>query len=1464
MRIKLLLLTFFLGLNGYAQFSKTHYIPPISNSEAYQSLEQALYISCPSTTNVNYKITALGGASTTGVVSRDNPKSIIIGNGSDTQILASEFYVGSVLNNKGYIVEADDLIYVTVRLTAINQAGGIVSKGLAALGTEYRIGAFTNNSPGLITDTRHYTFASVLATENNTVVTFSDIKPGTTLVNQNTGNAPFSITLNSGESYIIATQGPNNANRDGLIGALISSNKPIAVNCGSYGGSNGSVTNSSDFGFDQIVSTKNIGNEYIFIKGKGNNDVEKPLLVAHENGTEVFINGNTTPTAILNAGEYLAINGFNFTSDNNLYVKTSKNVFAYQGLGGSGNEANQNMHFVPPLSCETPKIINNIPKINEVGTDSNFGGTVSIVTKKGASLNFIINSLDYTLANLSNIGVSYTGPSNVTGNPDYVTYIFNGLSGNVSVFSSESVYLSYFGSSGFATYGGFYSGFTFAPEVAFQKVSVSNENCIPNIVLKVNDVTSFDQFQWYFNEVPITTGATNNSYTPTQPGFYHVKASISSCGRSFESDRIPVSSCSTNLDGDLANDNIDIDNDNDGITNCTESFGNQTINTAVTTGNIPNSTITYNTSYSTSTMAAAIPFTGNADGSFITEVPAGKGYFVDYTLNFSQPTNITLEYPQTAAASDLINSNAEYVVNSDINKTITVLNPSNQLLIDTNYDGIYESDVTQYSSFEIRFRLNGSNPLAAGSADFKFQSYQTASLKITHKNLSDTEINKSTFKVLATCVYKDTDSDGIPDQLDNDSDNDGISDVIEAQGNAPVILSNSDTNLNGLDNAFENGFIPYDNDNDSVPDYLDLDSDNDGILDSVEGIVDTDTDGIKNFRELDSDNDLCFDVKEAGFSDNNFDGILGDTTAIVNANGLVTNATGYTTPHPDYTTAAPITIIAQPTNKAQCLFETTTFEIDVNAETYQWQLSTDNGVNWSNISNDTTYSGTNTNQLTITNLQSNMNGFVYRVQLNRSGNSCDFYSNHALLTIYELPIVNSGVTYIQCDTDTNNQSIFNLRNKESQLSNNYANEKMDFFLTETGARNNEASDLITNPTSYENTSSPQTIWVRVTNNNNCFSVTSMELYVSTAGAITFPQPSDKHQCDDYVDAVNNDYDGIASFDFTDIANDLTTFLNNSNLEFKFYKNENDYYLENDVNGNSLAISDISNYRNIGYKDRQTIWIRIEDKITDACFGKPITFDVVVEPLPAIDTNVDKEDDTYICTNDANIYQTLTSGLPQNSNFSNYLFQWHKDGTPLNGENNPYLNVNEAGEYKVTVSNANGLQCSKERIITVNTSNTATLIGEPVVKDLTENNSISITVTGLGNYVFTLDDLYAERQTTGYFENVRPGLHTIYVLDLNGCPVLEVPVSITGFPQYFTPNGDGYHDHWNMIGASSQFNSKAKIYIFNRYGKLLKEINPLNEGWDGTYLGVPQPSDDYWYKSILEDGREVRGHFTLKR
>ncbi|MBO0322521.1 gliding motility-associated C-terminal domain-containing protein [Muricauda sp. CAU 1633] len=90
----------------------------------------------------------------------------------------------------------------------------------------------------------------------------------------------------------------------------------------------------------------------------------------------------------------------------------------------------------------------------------------------------------------------------------------------------------------------------------------------------------------------------------------------------------------------------------------------------------------------------------------------------------------------------------------------------------------------------------------------------------------------------------DADGDGIPNHLDIDSDNDGLFDNYEAQGPFSFNLpSGEDTDGNGLDDSYESspgageGIIPIDTDKDGVNDYLDIDSDNDGILDQNESSV---------------------------------------------------------------------------------------------------------------------------------------------------------------------------------------------------------------------------------------------------------------------------------------------------------------------------------------------------------------------------------------------------------------------------------------------------------------------------------------------------------------------------------------------------------------------------------------------------------------------------------------------------
>lgn len=1499
-KILFLLITLF-SISCFAQFSKTHYIPPLSGSNSVPAQEQYLYISTPSLTPVKVKINAIGVGITNVTVSQNSPHVYPIGFGTDTQLMTSSGFLNAILSDKGFIIEAESLVYVAARVNAgnYNQAGSLVSKGLSALGKQFRVGAYintatTNSSPA------RYTFLSILATENNTLIEFKDIKPGVTLINNTaTGNTPASVTLNKGQSYVLATEDTSTANKDGLIGALVKSNKPIAFNCGSFGGTNGDLNGNLDLGFDQIVPIENIRSKntnetkYIFVRGFGLDITERPLLVAHEDNTEIFI--NEVSTTILNAGQYLAIDGSLYGSNGNMYVRTTKPTFAFQSVGGS-TQANQEMFFVPPLNCSTPNVVNNIPFLESI-TPRTFttNSGVNVVTETGATLQIGIDGINYPISSLPS-GVT-ANLQTVIANPAFEVYNITGLRGNIGVFSNKQVYVSYFGSSGAATYGGYYSGFDLKPEIISEIKTGAASSCIPDVVLKISTLSAYDTFQWYFNDDPII-GATINSHTPTQPGFYQVKGSITGCPNAdpIFSDKIPVSDCPLDSDNDGTNNNIDIDLDNDGIINSFEA----NISTLNQSNNA--SSPDYDATITGSGTIAEKPLYG-----FVSTVPAGTMNSVLYTLNLKKTESISVNYisqdnpNQTTDISEYLNAEGDFVIKVPTDKTITLTDPQNQLLVDTNYDGIFESSVTEYSSFEIRFRLKSTTPLAPGLGSFQFSSYLTNSVTLSHTNLSDTRVNKAIFMINRTQTF-DSDSDGIPDLLDLDSDNDGIPDTIEAQGKGFKVFSGIDSNKNGLDNAFEPGLIRINTDNDVfntfpvVYDLLDLDSDNDGIFDLTEsgsmvidanndGIIDgstaafgrnglfdglerspdsgilkytisdTDMDGTLNYIDLDSDNDLCFDVIEAGFSDPDTNGILGNNPVIVNAKGIVTSGIGYTTPNNNYVIAAPIAITSQPQAIPTCELKSTTITVlDNGGNTYQWQLSID-GIIWNNILNNANYQNATTKTLTLIKVTNAMNGNKYRVKLDKIGNSCGLISSETTLTIYSIPVVNT-VTIVQCDNDTDGYSDFNLTVKNSEISSNSTLETFTFYTSQSEA---EAADLkksISNPLAFTNTiSGGMPVWVSVKNANGCTSVVQITLVVSTT-QIPASFTRTFAVCDD-LGAANDDTDGIAAFDFSTVTTDILAILplSSSSYSIKFYKNEADALSEN------YEITNTSNYRNEGYPNQQKIWVRVESTANNACYGLSPRVTLIVNPKPNINTNENLKENELVCSNLPTFFVTLDAGIQDGSLTTDYTYTWSRDNNILANKTSYTLDVNQEGNYAVEVRTLAG--CSRIRTIKVTASDVAK-ITNIAITDLSETNTATVTVSGQGEYEYSIDAPFGPFQDSNFFDNIAAGIHEIYINDKNGCGTVSQKIAVIGVPKFFTPNGDGQNDYWNVKGVNANFNANSTIYIYNRYGKLLKQITASSQGWDGTFTGQPLPSDDYWYAVKLDDGREATGHFSLKR
>ncbi|KZS40551.1 hypothetical protein AWE51_06260 [Aquimarina aggregata] len=127
------------------------------------------------------------------------------------------------------------------------------------------------------------------------------------------------------------------------------------------------------------------------------------------------------------------------------------------------------------------------------------------------------------------------------------------------------------------------------------------------------------------------------------------------------------------------------------------------------------------------------------------------------------------------------------------------------------------------------------------------------------------------------------------------------------------------------------------------------------------------------------------------------------------------------------------------------------------------------------------------------------------------------------------------------------------------------------------------------------------------------------------------------------------------------------------------------------------------------------------------------------------------------------------------------------------------------------------------------------------------------------------------QSSPVFSGVPPGDYRI-TARYRDCPASERESEvfmILGYPKYFTPNGDGFHDTWSLVNIENQ--PTALIYIFDRYGKLLKQLRPGGPGWDGTYNGNNMPSSDYWFRVEFNEPRDPNmrrrvfaGNFSLIR
>ena len=186
-------------------------------------------------------------------------------------------------------------------------------------------------------------------------------------------------------------------------------------------------------------------------------------------------------------------------------------------------------------------------------------------------------------------------------------------------------------------------------------------------------------------------------------------------------------------------------------------------------------------------------------------------------------------------------------------------------------------------------------------------------------------------------------------------------------------------------------------------------------------------------------------------------------------------------------------------------------------------------------------------------------------------------------------------------------------------------------------------------------------------------------------------------------------------------------------------------------------------------------------------------------------------------------------------------------------------------YTFTPENGQCANITTETI-EVNSFSNLEITVENISEAFDSNQIIEVSaVGGSGNYEYQLDG--GAWQNSSIFQNVTGCYeHIVKVRDSDGCSnEPESSITILDYPKFFTPNGDGYNDFWNIKCLEYQ---TAIISIFNRHGKLLRELKTTSPGWNGTYNGKLLPTNDYWFVVTYFDDqgntKQFRSHFTLRR
>ncbi|NNL81889.1 MAG: T9SS type B sorting domain-containing protein, partial [Winogradskyella sp.] len=457
------------------------------------------------------------------------------------------------------------------------------------------------------------------------------------------------------------------------------------------------------------------------------------------------------------------------------------------------------------------------------------------------------------------------------------------------------------------------------------------------------------------------------------------------------------------------------------------------------------------------------------------------------------------------------------------------------------------------------------------------------------------------------------------------------------------------------------------------------------------------------------------------------------------------------------------------------------------------------------------------------------------------------------LRVDPLPTAVAVTDFIACELNTDGFYAFDLTQKDTEVLAGQDPSLYTVSYHETQADADALTNALTSP--YTNISNPQEIFVAITNNTTGCSVSSPRFNIEVqeaAQANSDQQAIVYEQCDDEVETDGNPANDSTQFDLSTQNTAVLDGQDSANYSVSYYATEIDAELG--VNPLPLLYENLFN--------PQLIYTRVDNNATSCYALSEVTLQV--NPLPAFTLEAQ-----YVLCTDTNGTEVIGAPLIDTGlSETDYSFEWSLNGEVLSAETGSSLQATQAGNYMVEVTDTTSstvTSCSSSQSTEVIESGPPTVEASVVSQAFAENHIVEAIATGIGVYEYSLDG--GPWQESGVFTNVSPGIHQITARDRRGCGLASAEVLVMDYPLYFTPNGDGAHDTWKITGIDTQQN--AKIYIFDRYGKLLKQLSPTGEGWNGTYNGTMMPNSDYWFTVTYSEPstgeqKQLSAHFTLKR